>query len=183
MKIQTVSSKEDLARLEALICASAVATIAKLRESLEGNAALEVLAAMKFSTVGHDPIDSGRPLNLVEQLNQSFTYLASIAGARWLMERHPECLPLTLNLGTTEGTDIISACGRFAAETFAATHPDSNDKLRKDVEKVRGAAAAHKFVFYLSPRAGTLKVEGVTLVRLDHPSLRLVASSRTQEVP
>lgn len=172
-KVQTVSSEEDLRRLEARICTSAAKTIAKLQETLSCGAVLNVLAAMKFAAVGHDPLDSGRSLNLIEQLNQTFTYLASIAGARWLMEHYPECLPLTLNLGTTKGSDIISACGHFAAETFAATHPDSTDKLRKDVEKVRGSGAAQKFVFYLGPKAASLKVQDVTLVRLDHRSLRL----------
>lgn len=133
---------------------------------------------MKFAEVGHDPLDSSRSLNLVEQLNQTFTYLASIAGARWLMPHHPECLPLTPNLGTTRGSDIVSKCGRFAAETFAATRPNSNDKLREDVQKVRHSGAAQKFVFYLSPKPTAPKVEDVTVVRLDSRSLGLGAVSR-----
>jgi hypothetical protein len=48
---------------------------------------------------------------LVEQLNQSFTYLASIAATAWLFEHHPENAPYILNLGTAPGSDIMSQDG------------------------------------------------------------------------
>lgn len=83
---------------------------------------------------------------MIEQINQTFTYLASIDGARWLLREYPECAPLVLNLGTQSGFDIESSCGRFVAETFAATDPKSNDKLRKDLAKLRIARAQHRFV-------------------------------------
>jgi hypothetical protein len=38
---------------------------------------LELLSAMRFQTVGHDPL-TGDALNVVEQLNQTFTILVSL---------------------------------------------------------------------------------------------------------
>ena len=53
---------------------------------------------------------------------------------------------------------------------FAATHPKSNDKLQKDIDKVRTSAAEHRFVFFLSPvAAGDMPTPGVTVVQLNHP--------------
>ena len=68
-------------------------------------------------------------------------------------------------------------CGRFVAETFAVTHPDSNDKLRKDIAKIQGFPAEYKFVFFLSPvNARRIPVPDVTIVRLEHPILGMLAS-------
>jgi hypothetical protein len=57
------------------------------------------------------------------------------------------------------------------AETFAATHPDSNRKLQNDVEKLRRVDAKHKYVFYLSRSMAVKEYPDVTVVRLDHVSL------------
>lgn len=178
MKSRTITTIDELDQLEQQITRSVEAAASSLKTILESDDALGAFAKLKFTETGLDPLDTTRSLNIVEQLNQTFTYLASVAGARWLMLRHPECTPLTLNLGTASGFDIESISGRFVAETFAATHPDSNDKLRKDILKVQGADA-HRFVFYLSPVAAPqLDVPGVSVVRLEHPILAILSSSQ-----
>jgi len=177
MKRQTIRHAAELDRLEALVSSAAAATVERMRDLFTKDQHLAVLALLKFTTSGCDPLNSDRPLNLVEQLNQSFTYLASIAGARWLLERHPTHAPFVLNLGTASGSDIVSEDGQVAAETFAATDPDSNDKLRKDVAKVAKSAAKHKYVFFLSPiPAKRTDVPGVTVVKLDHTTLSSIPS-------
>lgn len=177
MKRQIVTSLEDLERLELRILGAVEATTSALKRMLESQDSLGGFARLKFTEAGHDPLDLGRPLNIVEQLNQTFTYLASIGGARWLIERYPHCTPLVLNLGTAPGFDIESSCGQFAAETFAVTHPGSNDKLRKDALKIRGANAEHRFVFYLSLALGPhVHVSGVTVVQLDHRVITMLNS-------
>jgi len=162
----------ELDRLEATIIAAAGATAERLTRELQRPNALATLARLKFSQAGCDPLDMGRSLNFVEQLNQSFTYLASIEATRWLFQRHPQHAPFRLNLGTAPGFDVASTDGAIAAEVFAATHPDSNDKLRRDLDRVRTAPAAHRYVFYLSPVAARLGAEDVTVVRLDHACVR-----------
>jgi hypothetical protein len=173
VKRQEISNLDDLDRLEGRILCSVKTAAATLKNLLESVDSVGVFAKLKFTEVGIDPIDVSRPLNLVEQLNQTFTYLASVAGARWIASRYPESLPLLLNLGTSPGFDIQSGCGKFIAETFAVTHPNSNDKLRKDVSRLEeNTSAEHRFVFYLSPvEARQLGTTNVTIVRIDHPAM------------
>ena len=178
LKQQTITCSSDLDQLEAAVNASAKATVGTLKRLLASTSGLDAMALMKFGETGRDPLNLVRSLNVVEQLNQSFTYLASITAARWLLARYPECSPLTLNLGTAPGPDIQSKCGRFVAETFAVTHPDSNDKLRKDVIKVEKLPAEHRFVFFLSPvDAQRIPHTSVTVVRLEHPVLGVLVSA------
>lgn len=87
------------------------ATIVKLKGLIRSSSPLELFHAMKFEKVGCDPLDSNRPLNLIEQLNQSFTYLASFKASEFLFtsqqhKKHLRGKKLKLNLGTVGGSDI-----------------------------------------------------------------------------
>jgi hypothetical protein len=114
--------------------------------------ALRSLWSMKIEQVGCDPLDDDAPLNLIEQLNQSFTYVASAKAVKVLLSLHPELAPFTLNLGTTAGSDIESPKGRgLAAEVFAAVNTKNNCKLSKDIEKVGIVNAQFKYVFFMCP--------------------------------
>ena len=137
----------DVASLEGTVAQSAVATLAALYQRHATHSGLPALALLKFDASGCDPLDEGRPLNFIEQLNQSFTYLATIEGVRWLLQHHPEHAPYHLNLGTAPGSDIVSEDGEVVAETFAATRPQSNRKLEKDIAKVGAVAAQYRYVF------------------------------------
>ena len=118
-------------------------------ESLDG---IQLLEKIKFEKIGYDPLNVQRSLNLIEQVNQTFTYLASFRAVGILFQKHPEATKFILNLGTASGTDIESSnCGGIAAEVFSATKPSSNDKLNKDIKKVSATEAAHKYVFFLCP--------------------------------
>jgi hypothetical protein len=115
---------------------------------------LQVLRLMKFAEIGHHPIDD-RALNVIEQVNQTFTYLVTLEAARWLLEQHPELGGLRINLGASAGFDLESRDpGFLAAEAFAATHPGSNDKLRKDVRRLQEKAdgTKHRYVFFSCPK-------------------------------
>jgi hypothetical protein len=147
---QTVRSSEDLSTLEARVVASAQKSAEALARILAESKPLDALARVKFEQVGFHPIQD-RALNFIEQINQTFTFIASLRAAAWIFSHHPEVGPLRLNLGTAAGSDIESLEGSLAAEAFAATTPSSNDKLRKDVTKVAGVAARLKYVFYSSP--------------------------------
>ena len=79
------------------------------------------LRAMRFDAVGHDPL-TGEPLNVVEQLNQTFTILVSLRAIEQLFEIHPDAGGFRLALGTSSGRDIESVKERLvAAEVFSAT--------------------------------------------------------------
>lgn len=48
--------------------------------------------------------------------------------------------------------DIMSKVeGVVGAETFAATHPDSNRKLAKDLEKLKRCDARFRYAFFYAP--------------------------------
>ena len=123
--------------------------ILELSKTLDG---IKLLEEIKFNKIGCDPLNTQRHLNLIEQINQTFTYMASFRAVKILFKKHPEATEFILNLGTASGTDIESAsCGGIAAEVFSATKPSSNDKLNKDIKKVSTTKAAHKYVFFLCP--------------------------------
>lgn len=181
MKSRTVS-RSDLDALEAKVVEGARFAVGRLTTELDKCDALTALARLKFSMFGCDPLDSTRPLNLVEQLNQTFTYLATIKAARWLFSHHSDLDSLTLNLGTASGLDITGDSGKIAAEVFAATHPDSNDKLRNDIERVSKTGAATKYVFYLSTNKVVREVKDVTVIRFDPLDITRAASAAVDPI-
>jgi hypothetical protein len=114
---------------------------------------LAILRALKFESFGRHPLES-RDLNLIEQINQTWTYLVSFRALTFLFERHPEAGGFKLSLGTSSGTDIMSLVpNAVAAGTFAATSPRSNRKLTKDLQKLlRDCPEVRvRYVFFAAP--------------------------------
>jgi hypothetical protein len=114
---------------------------------------VEILRRMKFTEIAWHPIDD-RPLNLIEQLNQTWTYLVTLKALPFLFERHPSAGGFRLNLGTAGGTDIESLVPNVvAAEVFAAVHPSNNRKLAKDLKKLALECpdAEARYVFFGAP--------------------------------
>ena len=168
-KVVTISNKEDIEKLERKIRLSATKTLRVLSELLSRHDDMLFFNCLRFEAVGYDPLDGNRSINFIEQLIQSFTYLVSLREVDYLLSKHPEAIPYTLNLGTASGFDIASHDGTIVAETFAATIPENNRKLNKDIEKVKKSKAVHKYVFYYSPggRDGSYTIEGVSIIPLE----------------
>lgn len=166
--IQTqAEARERLERLEE----SAGRTRANLRKILaQVEPALSALSRLKFTPVGCDPLDPERALNLVEQLNQTFTYQAAFEAAAWLLDKHPDHAPFELSLGTAAGIDIMSHDKHVLAEVFAAVDPRNNKKLQHDIGRLAGQEASFRYVLYLSPTTGgnpeEFESSGVHVVRL-----------------
>jgi hypothetical protein len=127
------------------------------------------LRAMRFDAVGHDPL-TGEPLNVVEQLNQTFTILVSLRAIEQLFEIHPDAGGFRLALGTSSGRDIESVKERLvAAEVFSATRPTSNQKLKKDQMRLVSDPAQYRYVFFCCPgySAGRqLKLETISGIQV-----------------
>ena len=147
---QLVHSTQELDQLENQVIAAAKRTVEALCTLLSEAEPLYAFAQMNFELSGFHPT-ADRSLNLIEQIYQTFTYLASVQATRWLFQHHPDAAPFLLNLGTTGGTDIESIDGSVAAETFASVNPRNNRKLDNDIDKVGCTAAVHKYVFYICP--------------------------------
>lgn len=151
LKSFTVNNIEELKQFEKKLYESMDKTILQISSEINENTSQTLFSKMKFGGIGFDPLDSKRELNIVEQINQSFTYLASFYALELLFTEYPELAPFRLNLGTASGSDIESECGRLAAEVFAAVAPTSNQKLKKDINKVLETNAKLKFVFFMCP--------------------------------
>lgn len=164
-----INNVKELSVLKQTILETAENTSNKLKELLKSKMGIDLFHEIRFIEVGQDPLEN-RQLNLVEQLNQTFTYLASITAVEYLLEVHPENAPYILNLGTSSGYDVVSEDEMVIAETFAATSPLSNDKLKKDCARVSDQVGAlNKYVFYYSPDK-----RNVDNVRGKFPDVRIV---------
>ena len=141
----------DAKRLEEEIRLAADRSLSAVQRFVEPGDALRLLEAVKFDKIGRDPFDPNRPLNLIEQVNQTFTALVSVRAIEYLFDHHPEAAPFLANLGVAAGSDIESRDGSVAAEVFSATHPGSNDKLNKDIKRVGRTPAKHRYVFFYCP--------------------------------
>jgi hypothetical protein len=81
---------------------------------------LDMLRRMKFEPIGFGPIEN-RPLNLVEQINQTWTCAVAIAAARQLLSLPPNVGGLRLAPGAHASLelDIMSEQpGAVGAETL-----------------------------------------------------------------
>ena len=167
-----INSLEDIENRKSSLSQSAIRTKEQLLVLASSKDAITLLADMKFAKVGCDPLEPTRQLNLIEQLNQTFTYLASFLAAEYLLIKYPTAIPLILNLGTSNGLDIESSqCGGIGAEVFAAVNLKNNDKLIKDCRKISSQTRiTHKYVFFMCPgyksayQADSLEFPDVSIV-------------------
>ena len=114
---------------------------------------LAMLRRMKFEPVGFHPIE-GHALNLVEQINQTWTFAVAIAAARQLLTLHPEAGGFRLAPGAhaSQPLDIMSEVdGLVGAEIFAAVHPKNNAKMANDLDKLATRPEPHRYVFFMAP--------------------------------
>jgi hypothetical protein len=115
---------------------------------------LDMIRRIKFESVGFHPIDH-RSLNLIEQINQTWTFVVAISAARQLLKLHPDVGGFRLAPGAHASLplDIMSEKdGLVGAETFAAVSPYNNDKIKKDLEKLKGRSEKYRYVFFMSPQ-------------------------------
>jgi hypothetical protein len=143
---------KDIAAQRRKILKSIKTTHLRLEEVLESKAPEKLFYAIKFNKIGCDPLNLKKHWNLIEQVNQTFTYLVSLKAAEILYKECKSIEIIEFNLGTQDGFDLIGidAKGRdvVAAEVFAAVSAHNNDKLRKDIKKVMTSNAEELYVFF-----------------------------------
>lgn len=131
----------------------AAATIQKWMATQNGDA-LHLLRRMKFEVGGIHPI-LGHPLNVIEQINQTWTFVVALCAARHLLEMHPDAGGFVLAPGAHAliDLDIMSQTpGLVGGETFVAVDPANNDKLKTDMRKLAARTERHRYLFFMSPR-------------------------------
>jgi hypothetical protein len=147
----TVSSVADADALMDKIRATAISV--QNWVALQTGDPLDMLRRMKFEPVGFHPIE-GYALNIVEQINQTWTFCVALAAARQLLLLHPDAGGLRLAPGAhaCQALDIMSVTeGCVGAETFAAVTPRNNGKLAADLLKLAARPERHRYVFFMSP--------------------------------
>jgi hypothetical protein len=139
MKTQThptVRAPSDIDDLMKVIRSSAARAQNWL--SVQTGDSLDFFRQMKYEAVGFHPIED-RKINLVEQINQTWTFVAALAGARQLFKLHPNIGGFHLAPGAHASLDldIMSEVeGMVGAEAFAAVTPRNNQKLVGDMTKL-----------------------------------------------
>lgn len=141
-----IDGQSQIRELRETIQTAAAQAVATIVGAIDGKSPLTALASLKFDEVGFHPTEERR-LNLIEQVNQTFTYLASLAAVERVLGLHPESAPIHLNLGTSGGFDVASPSESIVAEVFAAVRRNNNQNLVTDVARVAGATERHKYVF------------------------------------
>ena len=146
-----VQSPEEAEALMDVIRESTKRAIHEIAQDIEHP--LEVLKRIKFQPIGFHPI-ADRPLNFIEQVNQSWTYVVALEAAKKLLALHPDAGGFHLAPGAHASLDLDIMSvepGYVGAETFAAVHPRNNGKLRADLAKLSSRAEKHRYVFFMSP--------------------------------
>ena len=155
-----IRTAEEIENLKETILINAQKTVGQLSTKIASLPAMDFLAEVKFDGVGIDPL-KGTELNFVEQLNQMFSDLVALEGARRLLCLYPE-KELRLNLGPSSGFDIESIDGEIAAECFAVTTATSNRKLEKDCSKLMSKAPAkQKYIYFYSRNDAEEKLQRI----------------------
>jgi hypothetical protein len=116
---------------------------------LEGRAPEDIDLYMS-RMIGFHPIE-GHPLNLMEQINQTWTYAVALEATRKLLEIHPDAGGFLVAPGAhmSLSLDIMSIeAGLVGAEVFAAVDPRNNRKLKNDLAKMAARDETHKYVFF-----------------------------------
>lgn len=159
---------------EVLECRKKVVRITneKVEEMLkESRTGVEFLKLVKFTQKGYDPLFE-RPLNFIEQVNQTFTYLVSLSAVEILLTLYP-IKSFRVNFGTSSGYDIESLDGDIICECFAATTPDNNNKLKSDAERLANNKTANKK--YLIYYAEIQKDKHVDNIRGKYKEVEIIA--------
>jgi hypothetical protein len=114
---------------------------------------------MKFKKNGKDPLYE-RPLNIIEQINQTYTYLVTFKAIIYLFENHPDISAFRMNLGTAPGFDIESCDGSIIAEVFASTSITNNQKIKKDINRlIKAGRDKKRYLFFHSPEDDAKKLK------------------------
>ena len=140
---------EDLEPLREGVRNAARRTIEKL--NTKSTDPLDALYSLRFDKSGYHPVNQ-QQLDLGEQLNQTFTVLASLAAAKRLLKCRPKC-GLRLHLAEEEGKDIESIRGGVLhAEVFTSVKREPNNrKFNEDIKKLAESGATHLYIFFYSP--------------------------------
>lgn len=176
-KSYRIKSVNELEKYNELIKETSEKTISNIKGLLSKYDSIDILYHFKFSQVGYEPIQ-GYELNFIEQINQMFSHIVVLKAVEILLNRYPD-KEFILNLGTQGGYDVLSVDNSIICECFSTTSPISNNKIKKDAEKLaKNTTADNKYIIFYSAEvnATTLdnirdKYPDITFIQLDDVKL------------
>ncbi|SRR6266566_5259978 len=147
--ICTIHTVAEAETIFAQVVDSAARTAAWLR-SFDAEP-MALLKALRFEMVGHNPL-TGDPLNVVEQLNQTFTILVTLRAIERLIELHPEAGGFRLALGTSSGRTSKTLYRPWLLPRSSLPHiRRATRMLKNDLARLAGDPARHRYVFFAAP--------------------------------
>ena len=143
-KTRVIKDKVELNNLRKEIMESLDQSVSMIGEFMDSTDSLSFLKKIKIEKTVIDPL-TGEPENFAEMIDQCQTYLVTIMGAEYLIDKFPDT-EFTIHLGNVSGYDIISKDESIIAECFASTNYKNNNKLYNDLKGL--AENEHTEVLY-----------------------------------
>ena len=123
-------------------------SLQNLKTIFESNDSVDVFDACKYDKIVFEPF-TGQNENLIEMLNQHQTYIVTLKGVEYLLNKYPS-KSFFARFGNVAGYDIESTDGEVVAECFAAVNYKNNQKLDKDLKKldlVKSKTSCYEFFY------------------------------------
>lgn len=155
-----IESKQDIAVLKEQMKDNFCRSVEHFKEMINRNCGEESILSIKFDKTVWDPI-TGQPSNFIEMINQYYSNMVVAIAAERIIELFPE-QRLQLNTGAKTGFDIVSLDNTIACECFSVVKVTSNQKMKKDSEKLLNADSQYRFIFFYSREDTTASVERIT---------------------
>lgn len=169
-KTVVIQNKAQLEKLREDIMANLDQGVAMIQELMNSIDSLSFFKKIKFEKTVIDVL-TGKPENFAEVIDQCQTYLVTIMGTEYLLDKFPDA-EFIVNLGNVSGYDIFSKDGTIIAECFASTNYSNNNKLYNDLKYLsENKTAIHKYEFFTDFKA-TPKV--ISNAKAKHPDVEIV---------
>ena len=175
-KTRIINNKTERNNLRQEILESLDKNVAALGKLMDSTDSLSFFKKIKFEKTVIDPL-TGELENFAEMIDQCQTYLVTIMGAEYLIDKFPDT-EFTIHLGNVSGYDIISKDESIIAECFASTNYKNNNKLYNDLKGLaENKTAVHKYEFFTDFKA-TPKV--ISNAKEKYPDIEIIKFKDTK---
>lgn len=175
-KTRVIKDKVELNNLRKEIMESLDQSVSMIGEFMDSTDSLSFFKKIKFEKTVIDPL-TGELENFAEMIDQCQTYLVTIMGAEYLIDKFPDT-EFTIHLGNVSGYDIISKDESIIAECFASTNYKNNNKLYNDLKGLaENKTAVHKYEFFTDFKA-TPKV--ISNAKEKYPEIEIIKFEDTK---
>lgn len=175
-KTRVIKDKAELNNLRQEITESLNQSVVLIGELMNSTDSLSFFKKIKFEKTVTDPF-TGKAENLAEMIDQCQTYLVTIMGTEYLLDKFPNT-EFIVHFGNVSGYDIISKDGSIIAECFASTNYKNNNKFYNDLKGLsENKIAVHKYEFFTDYKA-TPKV--ISNAKEKYPNIEIIKFEDTK---